>query len=57
MSSKPEKRVRIENSMGPRGFEQISVLKLVPKLADNNLGFKLYPFIIGNYFKMLLSLI
>jgi hypothetical protein len=36
MVSKPVKRVRIENSMGPRGFKQISVLKMVPKLVDNN---------------------
>jgi hypothetical protein len=28
MNSKPEKRVGTENSMGPRGFEQISVLKM-----------------------------
>jgi hypothetical protein len=29
------------------------VLKLVPKLVDNNPGLKLYPFIIRNYFNML----
>jgi hypothetical protein len=37
--------------VGPRGSKQISVLKMVPNLPDNHLQFKLYLFIIMNYFK------
>ena len=41
MVSKPEKRVRLENSMGPRGFRQISVLKMGPNSVNHRVVKKL----------------
>jgi hypothetical protein len=42
MNSKPENRVRTEDSMGPKGFKQISMLKMGSILEENNLILKAF---------------